>query len=576
MPVLKTGRNRACRIKEALSDTIRCLPGYQRLPLTVGALAWMREDGGFRDDKDPLSVWVHISIFGAVPDMIPVAFDILQDGLVSKPGSPEDTFERLWKEPSLRISTTTHGCGDYVHLYRNAKIQDSQGLSSNNAWYGRKTSDFGRRYREHWDIISSPSEPTTSRNHYTIARSASHWCAIKLFEIPSWVKDKEEMSAIAEQYTVLILHATNAKLLAVRNLAEIEDRGRWFMQASALQEIAQAVFQKTGWPTDMPSVTGANWSMPMTESRTYASTPWTRTLIPLALDINENTDKAIFTRQKAYFSSKKLAERKCSITLLGGQIAIPSNFPFQRVKNGAVQAIIELNINLSQALRLQYTDNRDDTIRSFYWQASNTQKQRPMFPEQKDSSRVPLTWDRVWMLLEHLLKIDFQPEKPDWMNPVASGRVIQIDFDFLKQQFRFAHTNRYPNPVNAPYIRAFQQNAIEMLGNTRENVVARYPGISLNRTSTACDLCLSPSNTIARARRDCTPKEVVRGLFACDVCSSMRRPCTYTLQADRKVKKWFDLSFLEDTTDVVQLVRESTADEKMAAEQNVVEEFDED
>ncbi|PVH82648.1 hypothetical protein DL98DRAFT_570282 [Cadophora sp. DSE1049] len=435
MHVLNTGKVRACLIKEALPDIIRCPPGYQRPPLTVGTKVWMLENGGFWGSNDPSNVWVHIKtakdvlgipaktetsypfrylVLGAypgnittvmlksfdkkvpiagtasrlqdtfdglgkafgldakrlqdlgfsarIPDilkseagviardlvtyMLPAAFDILQDGIVSNPGNPQDTFERLWDELSLRISVNTEGRGEYLHMYRNAKIQGSQGIIQKNAWYNGQTSEFGRRYKEHWDIISSPNEPTTSRNHYTIARSASNWCAIKLFEFPSDIQDRDEMCTIAEQYMVLILHSTHAKLLAVQTLAEMEARGHWFMQAFALQEIAQDVFQKTGWPTAMPSVTGANWSMPMREFQSFGSVPWTRTLIPLALEINENTEKAIFTRPKVYLSPEKLRARELWVTLPGsvGSMTVPENFPFQRVKNGAVQVIIEVQL----------------------------------------------------------------------------------------------------------------------------------------------------------------------------------------------------------------------------------------
>lgn len=242
--------------------------------------------------------------------MLPAVFGILQDGLVSRPGSPEDTFERLWKLQSLQISTDTEGGGEYLHLYRDAKIQRSSGTTSINAWYNGQTSNFGNRYKDHDYFISSPNEPYKQKNHYEIARSASNWRAIKMFEIPSDIPDKEELCTIAEQYMILVLHSTHADLLLRRTPTEIEALGPWFTQAFAAQELAQCVFQKTGWQTTMPSVIGANWSMPMREFMSYASIPWTRTLFPLATEISEKTEKAIFTAPKQHFSPKQQKEKK--------------------------------------------------------------------------------------------------------------------------------------------------------------------------------------------------------------------------------------------------------------------------
>jgi hypothetical protein len=186
--------------------------------------------------------------------------------------------------------------------------------TTQNAWYYGKTKGFGARYAGHCTFIKSPTEPEVSKTHYRMAqyceRPKSGWCAIKMLDIPDTIADQDVIMAIGEQALVLLMHSTNETLLTIRSAEEIELRGSYFKQAAALQNICRRVFPQVGWATSMPSVTGANWSMLMAETRTSEQAIWTRVLFPPSEQINASTRVAVFRRQSSRFNQNVLEGKR--------------------------------------------------------------------------------------------------------------------------------------------------------------------------------------------------------------------------------------------------------------------------
>ncbi|KAN0114526.1 hypothetical protein V8E51_004070 [Hyaloscypha variabilis] len=298
-----------------------------------------------RIQKDPVAIAKQI-----VNYMPKEVFAALKDGLVAAPGYSQDTFKKLEVAPQrLHISSSTSGGGIYLHGYKKAK---EIAFTMRNAWYIGKTIDFGARFTSHSFHIKSNGGPSHAKNHYKIARrceaDGNGWYAVKMLDIPDTVSDRADILSIGEQALILLLHSTNCDLLHVAGADEIELRGYFFQQASALQDICQSVFAQVGWHTSMPSFTGANWSMPMFEGMNYEQAIWTRTLIPQTPEIDQNTQMAIFRRQPYRFSAKFFEGKKqlklTDLPAPGSIIWATRDLPFKHIKDRLVILIIEIQL----------------------------------------------------------------------------------------------------------------------------------------------------------------------------------------------------------------------------------------
>ncbi|KAG4443176.1 hypothetical protein IFR05_001318 [Cadophora sp. M221] len=154
-------------------------------------------------------------------------FQALRDGLVSQPGSPNDTFEKLWiiaKSGPLRIGNHTSGSGGYMLQYREAK-------NGKDSWYNGQTRHFGSRFVAHNSVItrSDPSETSIVSRTSRLDKSSYSPITRDQYEYPdSYLQQTASYSISKIKYGVVRIVVEFQ--LGLNNLTSAEAKGRGLCQ----------------------------------------------------------------------------------------------------------------------------------------------------------------------------------------------------------------------------------------------------------------------------------------------------------------------------------------------------------